>query len=99
MIDSEKMKEQLYNVFASLDTPQKVSIFLEDLCTHKEIEYMAQRIEGAKLLMNGNTYNQIIGETNISTATLGRINRCIQYGSGGYKNLLKEYLKEAENND
>ena len=94
MIDNERMKHQLYKVFASLDTPEKVSLFLEDLCTHKEIEYMAQRIEGAKLLMQKNTYNQIISQTNISTATLGRINRCLQYGNGGYRELLKKYLED-----
>lgn len=93
MIDNNAMKEQLYNIFASLDTSDKVRILLEDLCTIKEIEYMAQRVEGARLLMEGNTYNQIIAKTNISTATLGRINRCIQYGSGGYNGLLKEFLE------
>lgn len=94
IVDNGKMKQQLYEVFASLDTPQKVEKMLEDLCTHKEIEYMAQRIEGARLLMSGNTYNQIIAKTNISTATLGRINRCIQYGNGGYSDILKDFFKD-----
>ena len=96
MIDHQGMKKQLYDVFAKLDTPEKVEMMLEDLCTFKEIEYMAQRIEGAKLLMTGNTYNKIIAKTNISTATLGRINRCIQHGSGGYNELLKNFLDENE---
>ncbi len=94
MTNNEEMNNQLYSVLAKLDTPEKIACLLEDLCTPKEIEYMAQRIEGAKLLMQGESYNQIIGKTSISTGTLGRINRCIQYGNGGYNKLLKEYLKD-----
>ncbi len=94
MINNEEMKNQLYCVFAELDSPEKIAALLEDLCTPKEIEYMAQRIEGAKLLMQGESYNQIIGKTSISTATLGRINRCIQYGNGGYNSLLRKYFED-----
>ena len=94
MTNNSDMNNQLYSVLAKLDSPQKIACLLEDLCTPKEIEYMAQRIEGAKLLMQGESYNQIIGKTSISTGTLGRINRCIQYGNGGYNKLLKEFFEE-----
>ena len=46
---------------------------------------MAQRLEAAKLLLGGRTYDQIVKEVEISTATISRINRCIQYGTGGYQ--------------
>ena len=46
---------------------------------------MAQRLEAAKLLLDGSTYEQIVKTVEISTATISRINRCIQYGSGGYR--------------
>lgn len=94
MTNNKDMNNQLYSVLAELDSPEKIACLLEDLCTPKEIEYMAQRIEGAKLLMQGESYNQIIGKTSISTGTLGRINRCIQYGNGGYNKLLKEFFEE-----
>ena len=94
MINNDEMKNQLYSVFAKLDSPEKIASLLEDLCTPKEIEYMAQRIEGAKLLMQGESYNQIIGKTSISTATLGRINRCIKYGNGGSNSLLRKYFED-----
>lgn len=94
MIDNQEMKNQLFEILAKLDTREKVKVFFDDLCTPKEIEYMAQRIEGAKLLMKKESYNQIISKTNISTATLGRINRCIQYGSGGYNDILKKYFED-----
>lgn len=93
MINNNDMKVQLFSVLAELNSAKDVASLLEDLCTPKEIEYMAQRIEGAKLLMQGESYNQIINKTSISTATLGRINRCIQYGNGGYNKLLREYFE------
>lgn len=96
MINNNEMNIQLFDVLAELDSAEKIALLLEDLCTPKEIEYMAQRIEGAKLLMQGESYNQIINKTSISTATLGRINRCIQYGNGGYNKLLKEYFEKKK---
>ena len=50
---------------------------------------MAERLQAAKLLMEGNTYNQVIAQTDISSATLSRVSRCVQYGSG-YTKFLKE---------
>ena len=50
---------------------------------------MAERVEAAKLLMEGKTYNQVIAETDISSATLSRVSRCVQYGKG-YSKFLKK---------
>lgn len=94
MTNNKEMRTQLFEILASLHSAEKISMLLDDLCTPKEIDYMAQRVEGAKLLMQGESYNSIIGKTSISTATLGRINRCIQYGNGGYKDLLRAYFKK-----
>ena len=83
----EKMR-QLYELIASLDSPEACKALFEDLCTVKELEKMADRVNAAKLLLAGKTYNQVIAETDISSATLSRISRCVQYGSG-YSKLLK----------
>ncbi|MDO4743129.1 MAG: YerC/YecD family TrpR-related protein [bacterium] len=50
---------------------------------------MAQRVEAAKLLLQGKTYNQVTEATDISSATLSRVSRCVQYGDG-YSKFLKE---------
>ena len=84
---NEKMK-QLYELIASLDSPEACKALFEDLCTVKELEKMADRVNAAKLLLAGKTYNQVIAETDMSSATLSRISRCVQYGSG-YSKLLK----------
>ena len=88
MEKSEKINE-LYRIITNLTTTQECEIFFEDLCTNKEVEKMAERLHAAKLLMAGKTYNQVIAETDISSATLSRVSRCVQYGEG-YSKLLKE---------
>ncbi len=88
MNKSEKIT-QLYHIIAQLQSPEECRMLFEDLCTQKELEKMAERIFAAKLLLEGNTYNQVIAQSDISSATLSRVSRCVQYGSG-YSNLLKD---------
>ena len=88
MSQNEKINA-LYELLLRLDNVQDCQILLDDLCTRKEVEKMADRVYAAKLLMEGKTYNQVIAETNISSATLSRVSRCVQYGTG-YAKLLKE---------
>ena len=89
-MDHKKEKiDQLYRLIASLQTPEDCAALFDDLCTIKEIEKMAERVEAAKLLMEGNTYNQVIAQTDISSATLSRVSRCVQYGNG-YSRFLKK---------
>ena len=92
----KKEPHLLYQVLASLNNPEEIAILLEDLCTVKEIEQMDQRIRSATLLMAGKTYTQISEETGISTVTLSRVSRALQYGSGGYSKILKEYIKASK---
>lgn len=84
---SEEMEKDLYRVLVSLESVEDCRALLEDLCTRKEVEQMAQRIRAARLLKEGKTYQQVITETDISSATLSRVSRCLQYGSG-YRKLL-----------
>jgi TrpR-related protein YerC/YecD len=85
---SKEMLRDLYELLARIDNSQDIEILFADLCTNKEIEQMAQRITAARLLMEGNTYNQVIEKTDISSATLSRVSRCVQYGEG-YKKFIK----------
>ena len=92
MIDkkiTDDMLSELYSTLSSLQTADDVKTLFEDLCTYKEIEQMAQRITAARLLLEGNTYARVIERTDISSATLSRVSRCIQHGSGGYKKFIK----------
>ena len=82
-----KMTDDLYDLIASLKTRDDCRALFSDMCTNKEIEQMAQRICAARLLIEDKTYNQVIEETDISSATLSRVSRCVQYGEG-YRKFL-----------
>ena len=82
------MINSLYELLATIDTAKDMELLFADLCTNKEIEQMAQRITAAKLLKEGKTYMQVIEKTDISSATLSRVSRCVQYGEG-YKKFIK----------
>ena len=78
----------LYDAIVSLESREQCQELFDDLCTRKEIEKMAERLFAAKLLLEGNTYHQVIAQSDISSATLSRVSRCVQYGKG-YSRLLK----------
>ena len=82
--------DALFDAILSLRTREECYNFFEDLCTVKEISDMAQRLEAAKMLLDGSTYDQIVKAVEISTATISRINRCIQYGTGGYRATIEK---------
>ena len=88
-IDKKERLEQLFQLFAELENKEDARALLTDLCTAKEIENMAERYYAAKLLMQGNTYNQVMAQADISSATLSRVSRCVQYGNG-YSRLLNK---------
>ena len=80
--------EQLYTLILSLKSADDCADLFEDLCTTKELEQMAQRVKAADLLLQGKTYNQVMEECDISSATLSRVSRCVQYGKG-YSRFLR----------
>ena len=92
----DKDMDVLFKAILSLDTLDECYDFFEDLCTMKELADMVQRVEAAKMLLSGNTYEQIVKNVEISTATISRINRCIQYGSGGYEKILNRAEKASK---
>jgi len=85
----QKKINDLYQLIASIQDPEQIRVLFDDLCTRKEIDNMAERIFAAKLLMEGKTYNQIMAQSDISSASLSRVSRCVQYGRG-YSQLLKK---------
>ncbi|MBQ4552449.1 MAG: TrpR-related protein YerC/YecD [Clostridia bacterium] len=87
-ITKQQKIQALYEFIASLDNAEDCRALFEDMCTIKEIDNMAERCHAAKLLMQGDTYAQVMEKANISSATLSRVSRCVQYGKG-YSRLLQ----------
>lgn len=90
------MTDALFDAILCLETREECYRFFEDLCTVKEVSDMAQRLEAAKMLLEGSTYDQIVKSVEISTATISRINRCIQYGAGGYQDTIQKAQRRAK---
>lgn len=84
----EEKTAALYALIAQTRTPEDVQALFDDLCTRKEVANMAERVFAARLLLEGNTYTQVMAQSSISSATLSRVSRCVQYGNG-YAKLLK----------
>ena len=92
-----KRNEDLDNLFKEilkLENLDECYAFFEDLCTYKELESFQERIKAAKLLISGKTYEEIIKEANISSATLSRVSKCVKYGEG-YKTIISKENKNG----
>ncbi len=86
--------DRLFRMILQLDSIEDCYHFFEDLCTVKELCDMAQRLDAACLLDQGLNYQEISREVGISTATISRVSRCLQYGCG-YRNAIDK-AKESD---
>ena len=92
----KERKPELYEAILSLRTVEEAMNFFEDLCTVTELVAMEQRYDVAVCLAKGMIYNDILNETGASSATISRVNRSLQYGTGGY-DLAFERLGIGDN--
>jgi len=86
----EKQFHQLFQAILTLESKEDCYRFFDDVATINEIQSLAQRLQVAKMLHDGSTYNAIEQETKASTATISRVRRCLEYGSGGYEQVLSK---------
>lgn len=86
-------EEVFYEAILSLQTVEDCRLFFEDLCTIKELQAMSQRMRVACLLDAGSNYVEVSEATGASSATISRVNRCLNYGEG-YRTAL-QHLKKA----
>jgi TrpR-related protein YerC/YecD len=94
--DASASLKALARAFASLDRPQDVAAFLEDLCTPAELEAMADRWRVVPLLEQGIPYRQIHERTQVSVTTIGRVARTLELGAGGYAAALRRQSRHSE---
>lgn len=85
--------DRLFQTILNLESVEECYEYFADICTIKEVQDMAQRLDTAILLDEGLSYQKIIEQVDVSSATIGRVSKCLNYGSGGYKNAIDK-LKE-----
>jgi TrpR-related protein YerC/YecD len=88
MTKDNSTRSELLQAMLALQTEEEAAAFFDDLCTLKEIQSLAQRLQVARLLREGRTFTDIVERTGASSATIARVNRCLQAGPGGYKTVL-----------
>ena len=90
------LSDQLFRAILSLNTLEECYLFFEDACTVKEIQEISQRLEIARMLSDRQSYQRITEQTGVSSATIGRVNRCLMYGSGGYQTVIDRLNKQKD---
>ncbi len=86
----------LYAALLTLKTPEECYAFFEDLCTVSEQMAMEQRFEVAQLLDKGCIYSDVLEKTGVSSATVSRVKRCLNFGAGGYRTVLDRMEEETK---
>ncbi len=91
-----KGMDLLVKAFMAIKNEQECIDFLEDVMTYKEMQDISQRILVAKMLSEQAVYNKIVEQTGASTATISRVNRSYNHGSGGYAKILDRIKEESK---
>ena len=86
--------DRLFEAILRLSSVEECYALFEDLCTIREIRDLSQRFEVAEMLADGRSYQEISQKTGASTATICRVNKCLLYGTGGYRAAVTEEKKE-----
>ena len=92
----DQLSDQLFEAILSLNNNEECYQFFEDICTVSELKSLAQRLEVARMLQTGHTYDDIVARTGASTATISRVKRCLHYGADGYKTILERLGNKEE---
>ncbi|CDB92756.1 YerC/YecD family TrpR-related protein [Acidaminococcus intestini] len=96
---------RLAHAFILLKNDRMCLDFLEDICTPNELKALSQRLEVAGgvqrlevavRLHRGENYAKIVNDTGASSTTVSRVNRCLNYGAGGYRKVIPMLLEEGE---
>ena len=88
--------DRLFQTILSLQSIEECYAYFDDLCTIKEIQDMSQRLDTAILLSKGMSYQKIAEQVEVSSATIGRVSKCLNYGSGGYKKAIARLAETEE---
>ncbi|MCH3951245.1 MAG: YerC/YecD family TrpR-related protein [Acidaminococcus sp.] len=93
---NKKEIQQLAKAFLLAKDEKLCLDFMEDICTPNELKALSQRLEVAVRLHRGENYAKIVNDTGASSTTVSRVNRCLNYGAGGYRKIIPLLLSEGD---
>ena len=88
-LDFKEDLDVLFEAVLKLQNIDECYNFFEDIATINELKAISQRIQVAKMLKDKKVYTEIAETTGASTATISRVNKCLNYGEGGYNIVLE----------
>ena len=88
--------DRMFRAVLQLKSVEECYAFFEDICTIRELKDISQRFEVAVLLDRGLNYQEVARQTGVSSTTICRVKRCLDYGSGGYQLVID---RMGENNE
>lgn len=94
----DQQTDELFRSILALSSIEECYAYFEDLCTVKEVRDMGQRLQVAALMRGGSSYLAAQQATGASSATIGRVKRCLDYGAGGYE-LILDRMKEEQRDE
>jgi len=92
----DNAKEMFFQSLLNLENIDDCYSFFEDICTIAELKSISQRLQVAIMLKQGHTYSEICEQTKVSTATISRVNRSLEYGADGYKKVLERLESQGK---
>ena len=91
-IGKKEKNEDFYKAILLLKDEEECYSFFRDVCTIAELRAMEQRYEVARMLTQGKVYSELRRETGASSATVSRVNRMLNYGTGSVAESVREDL-------
>ena len=88
--------KEFYQAVLALQSEEECAAFFDDICTYQELEALAQRLEVAILLSEGNSYINVNKLTGASTATICRVSKALNYGDGGYNTVIERMKRNDD---
>jgi len=95
----DKQTDELFRSILTLGSVEECYQYFEDLCTIKELRDLGQRLEVARLLSAGSSYQRAGEATGASSATIGRVKKCLDYGTGGYRMIISRMQESGEEDE
>lgn len=97
-MDTNDKRKMLAQAILSIESEEECFELLEDICTIKEVDDMANRFQIALLLYEGKTFIDVENQTGTSSATISRVNRCLKHGKG-YRQIIERMFDQNEGED
>lgn len=94
-VSPESRSTALYEAILRLDNLEECIRFFDDLCAVTELRTLEQRYDVASCLLQGKVYSEIRRETGASSATVSRVNRMLNYGTGSVAASVRYDLEHA----